>query len=206
MTLEAKYDRLTPTERTRAALAAKARQDRPELERLMRTAPTALYRMTDAATLDCWEATRDAAVAFLTNYHESYWRWVFLLGRRGAQARARRPWSTEDDDSLGAAWLGVAVSFLALERFCAVAGVKVTDLLRAWFGPSTLTDEIMAVRELFAPDILDLPEVQEEAAPFVKLLCSRWPDAPKGTDQGGNSAADPPADPPASGTNGTAAH
>jgi hypothetical protein len=147
-TLATLYDRLTGAERFHAALAAKARDDDTELDRLRRTAPYGTYRMQEADWLDRWESSQLLTLMWALVWTRAHRDWVIVSTLSelppGALQRFEHP------DLAGVSLLAAEMAGVheGLIRFCGMAGIDCMMLLRAWCPP--VADDVEGAAALLA--------------------------------------------------------
>lgn len=166
---------LTADERVRLALAAMARDDDAELERLQKTCPQYLYRMTDVEFVNRFDASRGVAFDFMVAWLWAYARHIEVHWLMASHTQAVRRGLTsvtkaELDDLLirrSAALKGVYVGY---RRFCDAARLDWRALL-VWWPP--ILDEIERVREMLEDETIGTSA--EMAAAVYRILASGWP-------------------------------
>ena len=125
--LGSKLDKLTADERFRIMLAAAARQDTPEVERLARTCPRRTYSMTDLAYTERVRASRRVGMLWALLWERAYRD--FLLMHVGGQSSDAGVASLEVMAMTTAHLLGV---YLGLQGFCETERLDAAQLLEAW--------------------------------------------------------------------------
>lgn len=167
-------DVLTADERFRLALAAMARDDDAEVERLHKTCPRLVYTMTDADFTDRFQGSRVVAVDFMVIWlwsHKQYSEahWLVAIHERAMNKGITTMTRNEAFDLLirrGEELRGAYAGYL---RFCTAARLDWRTLLQ-WWPP--ILDEIEAVRFLLDDDVFDTSE--EVAGIVYGLLTSAW--------------------------------
>jgi len=184
-----KYDDLfTPDERFRLALAAMAREDDAEIQRLHETCPRHTYTMMEYEFSDrfrrSWDTVTTFAVAWLWA-HKGYVEamWILSMFQREAM-RAEMGMDAADVIALVEKRRAeLKAAYAGLLRFCGAARLDWQVLLQ-WWPP--LLDDIESVRGL----VLDNADVETpEAAVDVmyQTLATTWRtplDTPTGTETG----------------------
>ncbi len=169
-----KYDDvLTADERFRLALAAMARGDEGEVERLKAACPRFTYTMPDHEFAERWQASHTACLFFA-----AWWQWnatryhaARLMAYECRQGRVPPDMSEEAVlntvethlECLKGVWFGFV-------RFCAAIRVEPDDLME-WWPP--IRFEVMRDRTLLDYDIFE-PDAEMEEATY-HMLAVRWP-------------------------------
>ncbi len=144
-----KYDDvLTADERFRLALAAMAREDDTEVERLFATCPRHTYTMADhdftALVNKSWDAAATFGMAWLHS-HKQYVEALWLLGfhQRGVEEGIATMTLPEVIHLLMRRRIELKATYVGLVRFCAAARLDWRELLHGW---PPLIEEIESVR------------------------------------------------------------
>jgi hypothetical protein len=128
------YDRLNPWERVPLWLAAGARGDEAERQRLARSAPRKTFQVPD--TYGPLEELRTVAARHVMRQLDlACWYW-FALGALGAESEDVRPlWK-----ALRMVAFEVAANAALWQRFCADLGIDPDLLLKAFPGYATVKE------------------------------------------------------------------
>jgi hypothetical protein len=187
-----RYGRLEPEERFRAALAAAARDDDQEYDRLWETCPMRHYSMTDAAFTDRWRASSHLALAVAVDLGPRLANLRMLAAVRetlphaialGVDVGVPDPGELEPEDveriiekTLGRAFDGAqehirSQAAAVYEAFCRVCReelrVEAETVLRAFLGP--LHHDALGL------DQLDGAEPDEDAlGEWREMFARKW--------------------------------
>ena len=169
--LTALYPQLSAHERVRLTLAAIARGDADDVQRLRLTCPRRVYEQADADYVDVVEATRLIATQFLALWQEAE---LALTLSESA------PISAKLDHDARAALSAFRLAKMKATRdglmeFCDLVNLTSSEIL-AWYPG--LEGVVDGVTDTLATD---LPTIEGHKHRVVTLLLSGWPLSPKST-------------------------
>jgi len=174
-TLRRYDDVLTADERFHLALAAMARDDETEIQRLHDTCPRYTYTMTDKDFTDRFRRSHDVATKFSVAWlwsHKQYVEamWLLAFHERGVAKGYTTQTKNEVFDLLIRRGEELKGTYAGLLRFCAAARLD-WRLLLQWWPP--IIDEIESVWWLLDDDVFEATE--DVTAAVYRLLSSVWP-------------------------------
>ena len=171
------YDRLTPVERFRMILDARARQDAPEVSRLLGSIPRRVYEMDDWDAVSLNDAALRMAAAFLILWHGAYGHWLLTHYMERAAKKGQRskgaPATRLSDEDFVHAYASVRNAYTGLDRICARVGLDAQHFLHAMLAP--VAREVATMRDMVEP----LAEYLEDGSETIATMFARaWDDTP----------------------------
>jgi hypothetical protein len=186
------YDRLTPRERLPLILAASARGDEAELDRLVNSASSKLYRMPDYHGLaEGMELAALLQQTELLDVAAAYW-WV------GGMLAEHEAWTDGEEDEPSKRLRAVVRMFAYIfttkldgwRQFCAESKIDAEQLMNRLPGHDTLTRTEEATRDLAfsgeeaaawmrefgneTAEMLTAESVATDLTTFVNSCAERW--------------------------------
>ncbi len=126
------YEWLVPKERFRLLMAAGARHDNHEVERVIRTTPKKPYICKDAAFRRLVGGSQDVVLAFLNFWAVGYPHLLRQFLQRKEDSNQGKRVGNPEQFPVGEAIMDICCLLTALDDFCAQVGVAPNDLLRFW--------------------------------------------------------------------------